>query len=242
MKYGNQLKIMNGLYEVSNLGNIRSLDRIVKDTTKNRTQKIKGKILKYCDNGKGYKLVYLFKGSKRRNFYVHRLVACHFIDNPNNYKEINHKDLNKSNNSVENLEWVTQIENIRHYRNTSKAKEIDIKHGKQSTERYRKLIEDKIPLVIDLYQKQQKTILEINKITKIGQRYIKRLLVENDIQIRKKEIILEFNGESHNFKEWSEILKIPIGTIKDRYKNKFTIEKILSTNYLKRRGHEEQNN
>nr|DAH73332.1 MAG TPA: homing endonuclease [Caudoviricetes sp.] len=53
--------------------------------------------------------------SKER-FFVHRLVAIHFLSNPNNLPEVNHKDLNRENNRVENLEWVTHLDNERHSR------------------------------------------------------------------------------------------------------------------------------
>ena len=57
-------------------------------------------------------------GLKPKLFYVHRLVAQHFIPNPDNLAEVNHKDFDKWNNNVSNLEWVSQLENITHYRKT----------------------------------------------------------------------------------------------------------------------------
>ena len=64
------------------------------------------------DNGNGYKIVSLHNGSKRKNHYVHRLVAEAFIPNPERRSEINHLDYNKGNNAVENLEWATRTENV----------------------------------------------------------------------------------------------------------------------------------
>lgn len=64
------------------------------------------------DNGNGYKIVSLHNGSKRKNHYVHRLVAEAFIPNPEERSEINHLDYNKGNNAVENLEWATRTENV----------------------------------------------------------------------------------------------------------------------------------
>ena len=63
---------------------------------------------------KGYRLVDLYKGGMRSKKRVNRLVAEAFIPNPENKPEVNHKDGNKSNNNVENLEWVTTRENCRH--------------------------------------------------------------------------------------------------------------------------------
>jgi len=64
-------------------------------------------------NNKGYKLVRLKKNGQQKLYSVHQLVAKAFIPNPNDYKEINHIDENKSNNSVSNLEWCTHQQNMR---------------------------------------------------------------------------------------------------------------------------------
>ena len=87
-----------GLYEVSNLGRIRSLYRYKK-------------ILKPSPNWNGYTTAELWKGKKRKRFTIHRLVATCFCDNPHNKPFVNHKDETRTNNRAENLEWVTHIEN-----------------------------------------------------------------------------------------------------------------------------------
>ena len=84
-----------GLYEVSNLGRVRR----------------NGKILKPYDND-GYLRVDLFKNGIVRKFLIHRLVAQAFIPNPKNLPQINHKDEDKTNNTVENLEWCDNKYNI----------------------------------------------------------------------------------------------------------------------------------
>ena len=89
-----------GLYQVSNLGSVKSL--------------INDILLKFGDNGNGYKFVNLSKKGKAKGYYVHRLVAVSFIEVPINKMEINHKDLNKENNLLSNLEWVTKSENQLH--------------------------------------------------------------------------------------------------------------------------------
>ncbi|RFZ77349.1 hypothetical protein DS742_19370 [Lacrimispora amygdalina] len=66
-----------------------------------------------CNGGK-YRMVYFYDGKVKRQFYVHRLVAEAFIDNPNNKPCVNHIDGNPGNNSVTNLEWVTSSENLIH--------------------------------------------------------------------------------------------------------------------------------
>ena len=92
-------------YQVSNLGNVRSLDRILIDKNGNK-HTFKGKILKQCTDKYGYLRVNLYNNHCHRKFVpVHRLVAEAFIPNPDNLPQINHKDEDKTNNCVENLEW-----------------------------------------------------------------------------------------------------------------------------------------
>ena len=76
----------------------------------------KQKTLGVWDNGKGYQAVNLWDGKQARKFYVHRLVALCFIPNDEKLPDVNHKDLNKLNNNVGNLEWVTRKENLNHAR------------------------------------------------------------------------------------------------------------------------------
>lgn len=85
---------------VSNKGNV-----IVSDTNKQA---------RIFDNGNGYKQVQIMRKGKRYTRYVHRLVAESFVPNPDHLPEINHKDGNKNNNSVENLEWCNHTENMLH--------------------------------------------------------------------------------------------------------------------------------
>lgn len=104
--YDNMYK---GMYQVSNLGRVRSLDRI-----NNIGRRVDGRILKYGDSGDGYKIVVLTKNAKSRTVKVHRLVAMAFVENKNNNNKlvVNHIDEDKYNNNSDNLEWVTQKENV----------------------------------------------------------------------------------------------------------------------------------
>ena len=88
------------------------------------------RILKYHID-KGYKYVILSKNCKIKVHKIHRLLAIHFIDNPNGYPVVDHIDINKLNNSLENLRWVTQSINNRNKNNHGKYMKGVYKHGKK---------------------------------------------------------------------------------------------------------------
>ena len=96
-----------GRYEISNLGRVRSLDRFVNHDNKGFKSFRKGKIISSGKTRDGYLFVGLSKAGKRKQYFVHSLVAQAFIPNPNNYPQVNHKDEDKTNNKVSNLEWCT---------------------------------------------------------------------------------------------------------------------------------------
>lgn len=102
-----------GYYQVSNYGNVKSLDRVIKEKT-GKTQTLKGRILKPRINPGGYYYVGLGKNGTRATFAIHQLVARAFIPNPNKKRTINHINGNKLSNSVSNLEWSTYSENLEH--------------------------------------------------------------------------------------------------------------------------------
>ncbi len=103
------IKGYEDLYEVSNTGLVRSLDRV------DRLNRFKKGVLKApCDNGRGYLCVNLKHNGKQTQKTIHRLVAQAFIANPDNLPEVNHKDGNKANNHVNNLEWCTISDNKKH--------------------------------------------------------------------------------------------------------------------------------
>lgn len=96
------IKGYENLYQISNLGRVKSLPKYHK---KNES------IMKYTLRS-GYRTLVLRKNSKRKSKQIHRLVAEAFIPNPDNKYIVNHKDYNRQNNNVENLEWCTQKENV----------------------------------------------------------------------------------------------------------------------------------
>lgn len=105
------IKGYEGLYAVTSCGRVWSY---------------KSKMfLSTWDNGKGYIYVCLCNNGERKNFRVHRLVAEAFLDNPNGYQEVNHKDENKKNNALPNLEWCSRKYNC-NYGSRNKKKVIGI--------------------------------------------------------------------------------------------------------------------
>lgn len=92
-------------YEVSNKGNVRN---------NNFHNTGKCKLIAQTPDSRGYLKVSLFKNNKRKCFFVHRLVAQAFIPNPNNLETVNHKDEIKTHNYVENLEWMSDLDNKRY--------------------------------------------------------------------------------------------------------------------------------
>lgn len=117
------IKDFETLYEISNKGNVKALKR--KYTTnklKNIERYTSEKILKPSLDGSGYQQVILSKNGSMYSKKIHRLVAESFIENPNNYNEINHKDEDKTNNNVENLEWCDRQYNVNYGNRTNKTK------------------------------------------------------------------------------------------------------------------------
>ena len=113
-----------GLYQVSNLGDVKSLDRSVEYVKRNHSKTIKGVILKKNMDAYGYYHVGLSKSGKSKTVKIHKLVAVAFLNHvPCGYKlVVNHKDHNPLNNMVDNLEIVTNRENTnrKHIKSSSK--------------------------------------------------------------------------------------------------------------------------
>ena len=108
-----------GLYQVSNMGRVKSLARLVISPKGIKDHIVQERILSIKVHKFGYLEVSLSSENKRKTYKVHRLVASAFIPNLNNLPQVNHKDENKANNIVDNLEWCTSLYNA-NYGNRNK--------------------------------------------------------------------------------------------------------------------------
>ncbi len=108
-------KFENG-YEISTEGEVRSVDRVLIRKDTGTPVFYKGQILKQALHRDGYKTIRISVSDKKSSYFVHRLVEMHFRPNPDNKPQVNHKDCNKTNNHISNLEWVDNSENQLHAR------------------------------------------------------------------------------------------------------------------------------
>ena len=100
-----------GLYYIEPNGDVYSMDRIVEGKD-GKFYFHEGRLIKPYTINRGYYIVTLWKNSTGKHYLVHRLVALTYIPNHNNYPQVNHKDCNKQNNNLNNLEWCTNDYNI----------------------------------------------------------------------------------------------------------------------------------
>jgi hypothetical protein len=100
-------------YQISNYGRVRSLDRLTIHKDGGNIYR-KGKYLNPKYDSNGYLNIILYKYNKAYRRLLHRLVTLAFLENPNELKEVNHKNCNKSDNKLENLEWCSRQQNVRH--------------------------------------------------------------------------------------------------------------------------------
>lgn len=164
-----------GLYEVSNKGNVRNVRR--------------NKLLKLSKNRYGYIQVYLYKNGIRTGLKVHRLVAQAFIENPDNLPEVNHKNEDKIDNRVENLEFCDHKYNVNYGHRTENAINTRVKNGYADPDFIGFGLNEKE------YMKEYNRIYRENNIEKLSE-YSKRYYQEH-----KKELY-EKNKERN--KEWRE--------------------------------------
>ena len=124
-----------GYYEVDQFGRVFSVERVisVNDNGRKYEKRVSGRQMKQCLKNNGYKSVSLTKDGVTKAFYVHRLVAEAFIPNPDNLPMVNHKDEDKTNNFLENLEWCTAQYNNTY--GTARKRRADKIRGRESEKR-----------------------------------------------------------------------------------------------------------
>lgn len=135
------IKGYEGYYEASNLGNIRSVDRVILSTANilhtEHKQLRRGRVLKQGNGRKGYKIVVLQRDGQKRTMYTHRIIAMTFVENPYNKPCIDHINGICTDNRAENLRWCTQKENINNpntvYKNLDTLKQNALTNCKAKT-------------------------------------------------------------------------------------------------------------
>lgn len=146
-----------GLYQVSNIGRVRSYDRniiYISKTGKVCKRLLPGRIMIARVGDDGYYSVELYKNKSSKRIKIHRLVALTFIPNPNNFPCINHKDETRTNNNVENLEWCTYLYNNNYGTHPQKISNT-LKGVKKSAEHIRKMSESQRGKIISEKTRQK---------------------------------------------------------------------------------------
>lgn len=161
VEYWKDIQGYEGQYQVSNLGRVKSLG--------NKSNH-KGEILLRQSTVNGYKHVSLSNNSLQQIHKVHRLVAVAFIDNPKNYPQVNHKDGNKQNNRVENLEWCNAQENALH------AQRMGLRVQKKGAENSRSIKVKQIDPLTNETINVYGGLREMEKVTGFTRANVKRVL------------------------------------------------------------------
>lgn len=130
MEVWKDIEFYEGIYQVSNLGNIKSLDRTVYCNDR-YFKNVVGRYLNFSEDKDGYLMCSLWKENKGKTLKVHRIVCSAFKQNANSNPQVNHIDGNKKNNCIENLEWVNNSENNKHaykigLKNPSQKKAVNV--------------------------------------------------------------------------------------------------------------------
>ena len=160
-------------YQISNLGKLRSKERIVDYGWKKANRP--SKILSFREGKYGYLYTIISINKIRKTVKPHRLVALNFIPNPLNLPEVNHIDGNKLNNAFWNLEWSTSKDNIRHAYNTG------LRVGKKGeNSHYAKLNKETVIKIREEYKKGDVTQLNLSNKYNISQAQIQRIVANKN--------------------------------------------------------------
>ena len=158
---------------------------------------IKGTIKKPSKLKIGYLIVDLYKENKATKCYVHRLLAEHFIPNPENKKQVNHIDGNKLNNSLDNLEWVTHQENLKHARDTG----LKVYTNRLTESEFLALLNE-VLLGVSYQELSTRVNYKVpflsTKIRAIAKKYDKELELNNALELQRA------TRSIHNLKQYRE--------------------------------------
>ena len=153
-------------YLINILGQIESIERVSMSTGRQKIINIKKVVLKIQTHKQGYLYYRLWDGLKYKNYFIHRLLCVQFVPNPENKPYVNHKDGNKLNNNIENLEWCTSSENNSH------ARKMGLNKGYGEGNRHSKLKEKQ---VIEI-RKSNLTSMELSTIYGVTKRTIEDII------------------------------------------------------------------
>lgn len=161
-EYWKDIKGYEGLYQVSNLGNIKSVDRKIERSTS--VMELKGKTMSQYIGNTGYPMVSLCINGECKRYSVHRIVAKAFLSNPLNKAYVNHIDGNKQNSNLENLEWSTPTENSIHAHENGLT---NVARGER--QRSAKLTVDKVKFI----RESSKTVRELSLMFNVSKQAIR---------------------------------------------------------------------
>ena len=141
MEEWKDIKGYEGLYRVSDRGTVESVDHYARNNVNGGKRLVKGRQIAVYKMPNGYTQVTLSNGDKREKKYLHRIVADAFIPPCEGKHEVNHKDGNKLNNAVENLEWVKHKENQVHMVNNGLTKKCKPVENLKAGKKYRSILQ-----------------------------------------------------------------------------------------------------
>ena len=197
-----------GLYQVSNLGNVKSLDR--KRFNGRVMANKKGEVIKQNISKRGYCFLPLSKEGVRKNMLVHRLVAIAFLPNPDNLPQVNHKDEDKQNNSLYNLEWC----DAQYNNNYGTACE---RHSKSKKENPPNIIEYEFNGEIHCLKEWAK--IKCIGYDKIKKRWKKGLRGDDLFAIEDySKVYYDFLGKNYTLTEWSAHVEMKYQLLYSRWK------------------------
>lgn len=167
-EFWKDIQAYEGLYQISNFGRIKRLERESK--YKHSKRGLKEKIMVLNKNKHGYRFIKLVNDGLVKTHSVHRLVAIHFISNIENLPEVNHKDGDKNNNEHSNLEWCSRANNMNH------AYENSLINQKGTNSFWSKLNEEEVLEIRELYRGGTLTYDDIAAIFGVGPSTIGRVV------------------------------------------------------------------